>query len=146
MTNARQIQVVNDVLYGASADIVEYVRQRIPNAAFGFAPDAVGLGVVKQGQLLGGVVFDQYTGLNIVMSAAFESPRWATPKTLRQLFAYPFITAGCRRITAITTPENKAARAITKIGFQQEGILRNFFPGDVDGVVLGLLREECPYL
>lgn len=141
------ITLVNGVLYGASDTIVEMVRQRIPNAFDGFSKDAQGLGVVKDGKLLGGVVFDQWTERNVVMSGAFDSPRWCSRQTLRQLFSYPFIQLGLRRMTTITTADNeRAIRLDLKLGFQHEGTLRNFFPGDVDGVVLGMLREECRWL
>ena len=141
------IQVIDGVLYGASETIVEMVRQRIPNAFDGFSEAAVGLGVVKDGRLLGGVVFDQYTERNIVMSGAFDSPRWCSRSTLRRLFRYPFVQLGLRRMTTITTADNhRALRLDTWLGFQYEGTLRKFFPNDVDGVVLGMLREECRWL
>lgn len=144
-------QVVNGVLYGASEAIVEMVRQRIPAAFDGFTPHAVGLGVVRNGLILGGVVFDQYTETegqaNIVMSGAFDSPRWASRATLRQLFIYPFIQLGCRRMTTITRADNERALKLDEgLGFKREGVLRCLYPGDVDGIVLGMLREECKWL
>lgn len=145
------LTIVNGVLYGASDDIVEMVRQRIPNAYGGFTPYATGLGVVRHGRLLGGVVFDQYAEsdghANIIMSGAFDSPAWCSKKTLRQLFLYPFVQLRCRRMTTITTADNEAARSLDeRLGFVHEGTLRKIFPGDVDGIVYGMLREECRWL
>lgn len=140
-------QLVEGVLYGADATICEMVRQRIPNAFDGFSKDAVALGVVRHGRLLGGVVFDQYSGRNIVMSGAFDSPAWATKKILRRLFAYPFVQLNLRRMTTITTADNIAARSLDeRLGFRREGTLRKAFPGDIDGIVYGMLREECRWL
>lgn len=143
--------ILDGVLYGADKDIIEFVRQRIPHADAGFASDAVALGVVRHGRLLGGAVFDQYSEhaghANIFMSAAFDSPAWATRKTLRRLYSYPFIQIGCRRMTTITQATNTAAlRADLKMGFKVEGTIRCMFPGDVDGVALGMLREECVWI
>lgn len=148
---AVEMRIVNDVLYGADADIIEMVRQRIPHAENGFSKDAVALGVVRHGRLLGGAVFDQYTEhqgqSNIVMSAAFDSPAWCTRKTLRQLYSYPFVQVGCRRMTTITRADNATARkADLMMGFREEGVLRCYFPGDVDAIVYGMLREECRWI
>lgn len=147
----RNYQVVDNVLFGADADIKEWVRRRLPHVGDGFAPDATALGVLRQGKLVGGVVYDRFGETNghgnIFMSAAMDDPRWARRKVLQHLFAYPFITLGCRRMTTVTTPDNQAAiQADLKMGFQIEGVLRCMFPGDVDGIVLGMLREECRYL
>lgn len=144
------LTIVNDVLYGHDADIVEMVRQRIPLCE-GFTEYAVGLGVVKRNKLIGGVVFDQYSATgeqsNISVSIAFDSPAWATPKTLRQLFRYPFTQLGCRRITALVADDNDASRsAVVRLGFQHEGVLRKFYPGDMDAHIYGLLREECRWI
>lgn len=145
------MDLVDGVLYGADRDIIEFVRQRIPQAQSGFASDAVALGVVRHGRLLGGAVFDQYTEFqgqaNIVMSAAFDSPAWCTRKTMRRLYGYPFIQIGCRRMTTITRADNVAARsADERMGFIQEGVIRKYFPGDVDAILYGMLREECRWI
>lgn len=147
----RNIVIQNNVLYGADADIKEFVRKRIPNSEEGFAPDATALGVLRHGKLVGGVVYDRFGETNghknIFMSAAMDDPRWASRKVLRELYGYPFLQLGCRRMTTVTTFENKAAlEADLKMGFQIEGVLRCLFPGDVDGVVLGMLREECRWI
>lgn len=147
----RNIQVVDNVLYGADADIKEFVRRRLPHVGEGFAPDATALGVLLHGKLVGGVVYDRFGEThghaNIFMSAAMDHPRWARRSVLHRLFAYPFIQLGCRRMTTVTTPDNQAAiKADLAMGFQIEGVLRCMFPGDVDGIVLGMLREECRYL
>lgn len=147
----RRAQVVENVLYGADRDICEFVRQRIPFCDGGFAPDAAGLGVMRQGRLVGGVVFDRFGETNghanIFMSAAMDDPRWASRRVLRRLFSYPFVQLGCRRMTTVTTFDNAAAlTADLKMGFEIEGVMKCLFPGDVDGVVLGLLRENCRWL
>lgn len=145
------LTIVNNVLYGHDADIIEMVRQRIPVAAGGFTPSAVGLGVVVKNRLLGGVVFDQYTETdghsNIFMSGAFDHPRWCSRRAIRQILSYPFIQLGCRRITMVTSADNAAARSLSsRLGFTEEGVLRCYFPGDADGIVYGMLREECHWL
>lgn len=147
----RDYKLVEGVLYGADADIKEYVRKRIPFAQNGFSSDATALGVVRHGRLMGGVVFDSYRETqghgDIIMSGAFDDPAWATRKILRRLFSYPFVQLGCRRMTTVTTFDNEAALNLDlRLGFQVEGVLRCMFPGDRDGVLLGMLREECRWI
>lgn len=139
--------IVNNVLYGCDRDVAEMVRQLMPYPGAGFSDGCVALGVVRRNKLLGGVVFDQYDERNILMSGGFTSPAWASPKTLRQLFAYPFVQLGLRRMTTITAANNASARALDeRLGFKQEGILRAHYPGDVDAILYGMLREECRWL
>lgn len=139
--------IVNGVLYGCDDDIIEMVRQRIPYAMEGFNEHSTALGVVKNGRILGGVVFDKYTGRDMIMSAAFDSPSWCTKETLRELFGYPFGQLGLTRLTTITSADNtKALRIDEGLGFKREGVLRKHYPGDVDAIVLGMLREECRWL
>jgi RimJ/RimL family protein N-acetyltransferase len=135
--------IQNNVLYGCSADIVQLVRK---NLGYDFNRDAVGLGVVKNGRLLGGAIFHDYTGRDIMMSAHFDSPRWCDRTTLRELFSYPFGQLKVRRMTTITPITNiRAQRADERMGFQPEGIIRSLYENDVDGIVYGMLREECRF-
>jgi len=64
-------------------------------------------------------------------------------KIARLVAHYVFVTMGCHRCTAITRRDNvKAQTALKKIGFIFEGVMREHFPGKVDGFVYGLLRTE----
>jgi len=64
-------------------------------------------------------------------------------KIARVVADYVFRTMNCHRCTAITRYDNmKAQVALRKIGFISEGIMREHFPGKIDGVVYGLLRSE----
>lgn len=59
---------------------------------------------------------------------------------------YAFDTVGLHRLEAIVDPNNQASRVLLKkLGFQEEGILRErFFKGGVyyDDLYLGLLRRD----
>lgn len=152
MTAAKLIPaytVHDNVIYGADAAITEFVRKRIPHAADGFGPGATALGVLAQGRIAGGVVFHNYAsnGRDIHCSGAFDHRRWATRAVLNRLFAYPFVTLGCHRITMITPRSNKPARRwIEKAGFSLEGTIRGYFSDRDHAIVYGLLAEECRFL
>lgn len=138
---------IEDVVYGADETICEFIRQRIP-ALFNGAYDdrSAALGILKKGRLVGGVLFNMYSGNDIFMSAAFDEP-CLTRANLNRLFSYPFVQLKCRRMTTITGETNTHARAIDeRLGFTQEGIVRCAFPNDENAIVYGMLREECRWL
>lgn len=67
-------------------------------------------------------------------------------EALQAMLHYGFTTIALQRIEAVTAPENVASRRLLgKLGFQQEGILRqrSLFRGRyVDDVYFGLLQAE----
>jgi hypothetical protein len=66
---------------------------------------------------------------------------------LNAMFAYIFVQLGCVRCTSIVKKSNKRARAILEgLGFVLEGRIRRGFDGVRDGLVYGMLREECEYI
>ncbi len=139
------MKVLGSVLYGADADVIEFVRQRIPGMAT--PTHAVGLGIVSDRRLIGGFVFSNFVGHNIEVSAAVDSARWATRGTLDQMFGYPFRQLGCARITAITREDNvRTHRILTGTGFKQEGRARKAWDGEHDAIIFGILKEECRFL
>jgi RimJ/RimL family protein N-acetyltransferase len=104
------------------------------------------MGFVDRDTLVAGVVFHNFRALNVEASIATESPRWCNRGVLHAIFHYPFVQAGCSRVTATTEATNQPVRAfLCRLGFQQEGVLRQFLPSG-DMVVYGLLRDECRWL
>lgn len=139
--------VVGSLLIGADEMVAEMVRQRIPHIReTGFGP-CTAIGIVRRGHLVGGVVFNNYRGFDIHMSAAFERSGWALPETIRALCEYPFEQLKVERVTAITGKKNKKARkALEYIGFTMEGVARRALDGFEDAMQFGLLREHCKWL
>lgn len=97
----------------------------------------------EQKEILGVVVYNNFTEHNCELSVASVSPRFLSKSFLRAVFHYPFITAGKRRITAIIEDGNEAALTLDRrLGFVEEARLKGWY-GDKDGIVLRMLREEC---
>lgn len=144
-------QPVGSILYGADDLIAKLVLSQIPEADKFEKFRAIG--VLRpnpsrpEPDLIGGVVFHNFKGHDVEMSAAMLHPRWATREVLRRLFGYPFITMGCRRMTTITCVDNEAARrADEHMGFILEGTHRGGWDGVRDAVSYGMLRDECRWL
>ena len=133
------------LLLGADEYVAEWVGQQVKIADFG---KCTTMGFLDQrGELLAGVVFNNYRAPNIEATIATISPRWCSRSALRTIFSYPFLQLRCTRLTAITEVMNQPARAfLCRLGFREEGTLRKLFPGAIDGVVYGMLAEECHWI
>src|SRR3954462_6515612 len=93
--------LVGRVLFGADRAVAAFVRERIPNSGdFGGEHPITGklnyaaLGVILDGQLVGGTVFHNYKGHIAEMSGAFETPKWAARRTIQTILEVPFIQFG----------------------------------------------------
>jgi len=135
---------IGSILLDVDVAVAEYVAARIPGISF---DRCVGIGVVRDDRFVGGVVFHNFRGCDVEVVGAFDDPRWALPGTLRALFAYPFVTLGCVRLTAIVQRNNKRARRLCiGLGFKLEGVARKAIDGKQDAMIYGMLREECRFL
>lgn len=89
---------------------------------------------------VGAAIFNNYTKWDVHFSCV--STGLLDMRFARHIARYVFATMGCHRCTAITRRSNVAARkALEQLGFQHEGVMREYFP-DSDGLVYGLLRSE----
>lgn len=146
--------LIGSILYNDTETVAKFVARRIPQLAgrtFQFGPDGrpmfTALGVVRRGKLAAGIVFHNYHGHDIEMSAASDDPLWCLPQTLRDLFAYPFQHLNCVRMTTITGRKNKMARKIDeRLGFKLEGVARKGLDGKEDAMIYSMLKEECRWI
>lgn len=99
------------------------------------------MGIEKDGEIIGGVIFNCYEGAAVHASVAGSG--W-TRAFLRAVGTYVFDQLGCERITAITSDPVTATFA-ERLGGQYEGTMRNHFGPGRDGIVSGILREEYRY-
>lgn len=129
--------------------IVDWVARRIPRG--GRHRDyegAAGIGVVKDGKPVAGVIYyDHDPGVNICIAIAVEDKAWATRGIIRGLFHYPFEQLKVRRMTAMVGKKNTPSRKLVqKFGFTEEGNIRCGFDGYEHLMLYGMLREECFWL
>ena len=112
-----------------------------------FLPDAKGVALEEDGELIAGVAFENWTGSNIFMHVAVNAGVVLTRARIKVAFAYPFLQLKCRRITGLVRADNmKSQQFAEHLGFKQEGRLRHAANDGTDMLVFGLLREECKWL
>jgi RimJ/RimL family protein N-acetyltransferase len=135
------------VLFNADAPVLAFMREHLPTVK-DWGPCKT-LGILRDGGLIGGIVFNNYHPEigDVMISAAFSTAQWARPRTLRRVFAYPFIDLGCKRLTDHVPRRNKPARAFAeKAGFRLEGVKKGGFDGRQDLILYGMLRKDCRFL
>ncbi len=104
------------------------------------------LGWVRNGKLVGGVVYNHFSGKNICMHVAGIGKSWLTPEFLHAAFDYPFGQLKLARVTGLVPKKNKAARTFDEhLGFRLEGCMRHALPHD-DLLMYGMLERECRFI
>ncbi len=134
------------LIYGADAEITDWVAQRIPG--YVTSPGAKAIGVVKQGRFVAAVTYERYNGANIEAAIAAEpGARWADRAVLRGLFSYPFEQLGVEAVTLLVALDNLASLNLaTKLGFAQVAIVPFAAPAGVPLVILQMYRDQCRWL
>ena len=130
--------------------ILSFVGSHIGLNAKDFQP-ATTAAVMKDGRMVGGVVFNNYTVLSrgswCEISVAFDETVAWTSKALGQIFEYPFKQLGVSRLRAETSIDNRRCRSILhRLGFKREGLSRRAYDGEKDSVVYSMLPDECRWL
>lgn len=127
--------------------------QRVIDWVTDFAPEfgnygaAVGIGLEKGGDLIAGVVFNEYNGPNINMHvAAMPGSRWLDREYLWYCFYYPFEQLKVKRVTGLVGEGNAKSRRFTEhLGFELEAKLKDAHPTGAM-LVYVLRRENCKWL
>ena len=127
--------------------ITEWVSERMPDN-LGFN-NGIGIGVVKNGAIICGIVYDNYQPAlkSIFASIAIDGKIGLQKNFLIQLFEYPFNSLGCKRLNALIKASNQPSINLARrLGFNLEGILRNAAVDDTDLLLFGMLKGECRWL
>lgn len=104
-------------------------------------PPYTAMGIEKDGEIIAGVVFNNYTKNDIEVTVA------GGPFNRGFICAvgkYVFEQIGCVRMS-ITTEKPEVIRIAQRLGAQTEGLKRNRFGKGRDGTILGILREDWNY-
>ena len=140
------------LLYGQDAQVASWVCQQLKLKPF---PEGLyrAIGIIHEGRLIGGVIWHNYHEDNngkpllIEVSIATLDKRWATRHNLRELFQYPFLQLGVKRVQATCHRKVKRVRStLQRLGFQFEGIVRESHPLGGDAAHYSMLLNECLWI
>jgi RimJ/RimL family protein N-acetyltransferase len=104
------------------------------------------LGLVRNGRLVAGVIYNCYEAANVNMHIGAIGSHWLTRQFLFAAFDYPFNQLNKRRATAMIRKKNSRTRKFAEhLGFVYEGTMVNYYADD-DLICYGMLRENCRFL
>ena len=106
------------------------------------------IGLEKDGELIAGVVYDNYTKATIFMHIAAKPGRkWLTRNFLWYMFHYPFVELGVKRVTGIIPVSNKDSINFANglKGARLEALLKDAHP-DGDMAIYCMFKQDCKYL
>lgn len=134
------------VLYGADLAVAEWVGQQIEG--YVMTPGATALGVIRQGRLVAGVVYERFNGFHVEASiAAAHGASWADRSTLFKLFHYPFHQLGADAITVTVPGSNLPSLNLAlKLGFEPQAYVAFAAPDGSPLIVLQQFRNTCRWV
>ena len=115
--------------------VARFVGARINSIIY---PPFTCMGIERDGQIIGGAVFNCFTGPDVEMTVAGHG--W-TRRFCVAVGQYVFSQLGCVRMQ-VTTEQEAVASLAERLGGKREGILRDKFGTGRDGIVLGILAHE----
>lgn len=125
--------------------IVTWVAQHMKRGE-GYGP-SVGIGLEKDGELVAGVVFNEYNGVNInIHVASNKTKNWLNKEFLWYVFYYAFEQAKVKRITGFIEDENTEAITFDEhLGFKYETRMQDaYVNGDI--LIYVMRKEDCRWL
>lgn len=114
-------------------------------AKYGYG--ATGIGVERNGVIVGGAVFNDYTGANINIHFASDGKKnWVTREFLWFIFYYAFCQVGVKRVSGFIWESNKASVEFAKrIGGELEARLVDA-AADGDVLLFKMTKDNCKWL
>jgi len=101
------------------------------------------MGAEKKGELAAGVVLNNFTPCSATVHLAVSTPTKSLSELLDHAFLYAFKTCKLRRLTGLVEANNaKSLKIIKRLGFVQEGVMREAGTDGQDIIVLVLWPEN----
>ena len=129
----------------AGSFVVDWIAKT--NGHCGTYSGAVGIGVAKNGHLLGGIAFCDYRGVSIqIHTASTKSKTWVTREWLHVMFDYAFRQLKVKKIFGIISAGNDdVLRFGLKMGFKIETRIADVFANG-DALVIYITPAMCKWL
>lgn len=135
-------------------DNQEHIKQWV-STALGGIDLGVGaaIGFIKDDKLAAAVYYNNFRlspkkqPISIEANIVVIDKSVVTRDTLNELFSYPFIRLGVKRVGATVAKRNKhTRRLLQRLGFKYEGVARKAWHFGEDCAVYSLLKPECKWI
>lgn len=140
-------QLHGRLIYGFNHEVGQWVADRIDGYSVGENATAIGVLNVEKTDLVAGVTYENWNGVNIEAAIAVDDQTWCNKSVLKGLFGYPFLQLGCEAITISVASSNAASLNIAvKMGFEAEAIIKFAAHDGSSLVVLKMFRDKCRWI
>lgn len=132
-------------LIAVGLGVVEWVAKQ--TSEFGNFGTDIGIGWLRNGQIIAGVAYANWNGVNVECHIASDrSRRWMTRRYLWTIFHYPFRQLGAKRITVCVGEGNRDSRRFVEhLGFSLEAKLSKAHrTGDL--MIYRMFENECRWI
>lgn len=102
------------------------------------------IGRLQNGHPVAVAVIEHWCGWDCEVSIASQGG--LSREFMRAVFGYVFHDLNCRRCTGRVSASLPWARQLPRLGFKEEGRLREAAPDGGDTIIFGMLRHECRWL
>ena len=100
-----------------------------------------------ENKIMAVVVYNALDEKNCGISIASSSPKWCSKLVLKIAFGFPFIQLGLNRVTGTIRDSNhKARKNAERLGFTQEGELKEYYENGESAIIYGLTKSECIWI
>ena len=142
------LDTTNDPAMGpVDREIHAWLVERIPYTESLEPCRCIGFRRRSDGKILYGGAFNEFRGRDVQYHAACDDPKVLTKTRIALLFDYPFTQLGVTRVSCVIAAGNDRSRKVVEgLGWVHEGTVRKFYADNEDGVIYGMLREECRWL
>jgi RimJ/RimL family protein N-acetyltransferase len=132
------------LVFDQSARVGEWVAERVDQR--GSWGDFYALGIEADGQIMGGVVINNYNGANATCHIAVDRYTRLLPELVFHSCNYAFNHCGLKRLTGMVPTNEPQIIAFDKhLGFEEEFVMKDGAPG-ADMMVLVMRPETCRWL
>ena len=104
------------------------------------------IGLERNGELVAGVLYDNFVGRCISMHVAAKGKNWLNKAFIFTCFDYPFNQLKCAKVLGLVPASNAVARRFDEhLGFSLEHVITD---GAKDGdlCIYSMTRDACRYL
>lgn len=137
---------MSDVIIVDRERVARFICERTEMDMDLLQPGYTVVGLERDGELIGGVMYEYYTGSCVEMHMAGDGGRWITRPLLRMAFRYPFIQLGCKVVRGRVPSWNlEAIKLDLKLGFRLEHVLEDADPRGAHWLMI-MRREDCRFL
>lgn len=107
-----------------------------------------GLQLRRHGEIVAGVIYENFNGHNVWMHVAAAPGRhWLTRGYLRAVFEHPFNTLGAKQIFLWANESNAEARRFDEhLGFKLHALIEGAGKDGETAVIYRMKREDCRYV